>query len=177
VEVTPGKIRNRAIYADPNGKLFFQDKLSLTPEERAWGWQEGDALQSIEILDGLRATILICHDVEFPDLSSALVETSPELLLVPSLTTDAWGARRVGQCSAARSVEHFCFTAVSGVHGGGFFAAPAVYSPQSPGWPSDNSCFPLIAELDLGKLRRDRGDSARIYPARDQRMRGKRSFL
>jgi predicted amidohydrolase len=176
-ETDSGKIRNRAIYADPRGKLSFQDKLSLTPEERIWGWQEGESLSTIEILKDLYATILICHDIEFPDLSSALVGVRPELLLVPSLTTDAWGARRVGHCAAARAIEHFCFAAVSGVHGGDFFATPAVYSPQSPGWPQDASYHPSIVELELGKLRRDRSDPMRIYPARDQHIRGRRPYL
>jgi len=104
-----GKLRNRAPILI-NGKTYHQDKLNLTPWEKAFS--AGEVLHVFEFA-GLKVAIIICLDVEVPELSVALRGQGVDLILVPSATESLLGVERVGRCSSARSVELGCFVAVT----------------------------------------------------------------
>ncbi|HVT33404.1 MAG TPA: nitrilase-related carbon-nitrogen hydrolase, partial [Rhodanobacteraceae bacterium] len=58
--------RNRAYFVSPDGKIAFQDKLTLTGFEKAAGIIEpGDALKVFDTDFG-RVAIDVCYDSEFP---------------------------------------------------------------------------------------------------------------
>ena len=61
-----GRYRNRAYFASPDGKLAFQDKLTLTGFEKSANVIEpGDVLKVFDTEFG-RVAIDVCYDVEFP---------------------------------------------------------------------------------------------------------------
>jgi predicted amidohydrolase len=108
---------NRAHLAAPDGRLTHQDKLHLTPWERRWRFSAGDALTLVD-LGGLRAAILICYDIEFPDACRAAAARGADVLLVPSWTDDRHGYWRVRYCAHARTVEHQVFALHAPLVGG-----------------------------------------------------------
>ncbi|MCV0426667.1 MAG: nitrilase [Roseibium sp.] len=112
-------ITNTAFLLTADGREIRQDKLSLTPFEQCpetWQLKPGSVLKVFE-LDGLKAAILICLDVEMPALSSRLATQELDLLLIPSMTEKLSGYHRVYGCAKARAVELMCAVAVSGTVG------------------------------------------------------------
>ncbi|TLD69199.1 hypothetical protein FEM03_19050 [Phragmitibacter flavus] len=106
---TDGMLRNRApvVVGDHVG---YQDKLNLTPWESAFSPGEGVQLFS---LGGVRFAVIICLDIEIPELSVALRGKGVDLILVPSATESVLGVERVGRCASARAVELGCYVGVS----------------------------------------------------------------
>lgn len=136
--------RNRAWLITADGRLGHQDKLCLTPFERdpaTWLLEPGDTLQVFD-LGGLRVVILVCLDVEMPALSCRLAPQRPDLLLVPSMTTQS-GHGRVFGCARARAVELMCAVACTGVVG----VSPG--TTQNDSNISGNAVF-LPCEPELG---------------------------
>jgi len=108
-----GSIRNRApILAE--GVLSYQDKLHLTPWENAF--ESGDTLK-IWHFAGFRITVIICLDIEIPELSARLRDSQVDLILCPSATETEMGGERVNRCASARAVELGCYCAVSHLTG------------------------------------------------------------
>lgn len=104
-----GTLMNRApILAD--GRVLFQDKLCLTPWENVFCG--GTELRVWEF-GGLKLAVLICLDVEVPELAALLRGTGLDLLLVPSATETLMGVERIGRCASARAVEIGCAVAVA----------------------------------------------------------------
>jgi predicted amidohydrolase len=93
-----------------NGELLVQDKLFLTPWETAF--TGGNTLRLIEF-NGLRIAVIICLDIEIPEISVLLRGQRVDLILVPSATETVLGAERVTRCASARSVELGCAVIVS----------------------------------------------------------------
>lgn len=110
---------NTALLLTADGREIRQDKLCLTPGEKdaeSWELCPGTRLKTFE-LDGLKAAILICLDVEMPMLSCLLAQQSIDLLLVPSMTEKLAGYHRVFDCAKARAVELMTCVAVCGTVG------------------------------------------------------------
>jgi len=104
-----GALRNRVPIIS-GGDVLHQDKIHLTPWEG--DFSSGTELQSWTFL-GHRLVVLICLDVEIPELSAALRGSDVDLVLVPSATESLLGVERVGRCANARAVELGCCVAVS----------------------------------------------------------------
>lgn len=114
-----GRHANRAWVLLPDGSMLHQDKLCMTPGEKAadgWFLTPGN---TVNIIDwrGLRLAISICLDVELPALASRLVEAAPDVLLVPSLTALRSGYNRVFGCARARAIELSTVVAAVGCRG------------------------------------------------------------
>ncbi len=113
------EIRNRApILSD--GRELYQDKLNLTPWENAFSpgaavriWKLGDA----------RLAVVICLDIEIPELSALLRGKGVDAILVPSATETIFGLDRVGRCASARAIELGCYVGVSHLVGVADFSA------------------------------------------------------
>ena len=104
-----GCLYNRApIFA--NGRFLHQDKLHLTPWEKAF--TPGDAIQLFEF-SRLRIAVIICLDIEIPELAARLRDQEVDLILCPSATETILGVERVDRCASARAVELGCHVAVS----------------------------------------------------------------
>lgn len=102
-------MRNRA-FVLVGGQVFTQDKLCLTPWEKAFG--RGSEVQVMDFL-GWRLSVLICLDVEIPDHCVRLRKEKLDLLLVPSATETLLGTERIARCASARAVEIGCYVVVT----------------------------------------------------------------
>ncbi|RYD31360.1 MAG: hypothetical protein EOP85_22840, partial [Verrucomicrobiaceae bacterium] len=99
-----GTLKNRAPIMS-EGKSLHQDKIHLTPWEEAFS---GGGPLHVWTFRGHRVAVVICLDVEIPELSSALRGSQLDLMLVPSATETVLGVERVGRCANARAVELGC---------------------------------------------------------------------
>jgi|GEM_PF-442350 len=99
---------NRAIIFS-DGRLLHQDKLFLTPWEHEF--RAGKELYVFE-MSGLRVAVVICLDIEVPELSARLRGLNIDLLLVPSATETIYGSERVTRCASGRAIELGCAVVV-----------------------------------------------------------------
>ena len=109
-----GRVVNAAHLYLRDGRTFVQNKIHPTPSEAAmWQVKGADALRLIETDCG-PVGVLICYDVEFPELARHLVDLGAKILLVPFCTDDKAGYLRVRYCAQARAVENQVFVALAG---------------------------------------------------------------
>jgi len=115
-----------------------------------------------------RIGILICYDVEFPELSRLLAEKDMQILFVPFWTDTKNGYLRVRRCAQARAIENECYVAIAGSIGNLpkvdsmdiQYGHTAVFSPSDFSFPHDaimaettpNTEMTLIVDVDLDKL-------------------------
>jgi len=152
-----------------DGTTERQYKLHITPDERSyWGLRGGDALQVFDTDVG-KIGILICYDVQFPELSRILMEQGMKILFVPYWVDTKNGYQRVRRCAQARAIENECYVAITGSVGNLpkienvdiQYSQSAVFSPSDFAFPHDavvseatpNTEMTLIVDLDLEKLR------------------------
>lgn len=104
-----GHLTNRAHILN-EGNHLYQDKIHLTPWENRF---TGGGPVHIWHFKGIKIAVVICLDVEIPDISVALRAAGGiDLMLVPSATESILGVERVGRCADARSVEIGCHVGV-----------------------------------------------------------------
>lgn len=99
-----------------DGAPVFQDKLALTPWEN-----EINAGRELRILNyrGARIAVLVCLDIEMPEIALLLKKNGPvDLILVPSATESLMGVERIARCATARSVELGCAVITGALSGG-----------------------------------------------------------
>lgn len=92
-----------------NGQLSHQDKLHLTPWEKVFS--HGGILYLWEF-QSFRIAIVICLDIEIPEISARLRGDGVDLILCPSATESILGVERVDRCASARAIELGCHVAV-----------------------------------------------------------------
>lgn len=163
------ELYNVAYLCRRDGTLDYQYKLHPTPaEKRSWAMQGGNKLKVFDTDFG-KVGILICYDVEFPELARLLAEQGMEILLVPFWTDTKNGYLRVRTCAHARAIENECYVAIAGsvgnlpkVDGADIqYAQSAVFSPSDFAFPHDaimaettpNTEMTLIVDVDLEKLK------------------------
>ncbi|MGD8568448.1 MAG: bifunctional GNAT family N-acetyltransferase/carbon-nitrogen hydrolase family protein [Gammaproteobacteria bacterium] len=175
---------NNAYLCRRDGTVGVQPKIHVTPHERRdWVIEGGDSLQVFET-DAGRIGILICYDVEFPELARLMTKQNMEILFVPFWTDTKNGFLRVQRCSQARAIENECYVAIGGSVGNLpqvenvdiQYAQSAVYSPSDFAFPHDaimaestpNTEMALIADLDLDKLAQLRHEGS-VTNSKDRR--------
>ncbi len=151
-----------------DGTVDSQYKLHPTPyEKRAWIMQGGNQLNVFDTDFG-KIGILICYDVEFPELARLQSEEGMQILFVPFWTDTKNGYLRVRCCAQARAIENECYVAIAGSVGNLpnvdsadlQYAQSAVFSPSDFSFPHDaimaettpNTEMMLIVDLDLEQL-------------------------
>lgn len=168
---------NRALYIKPNQDVFFQDKVHPTPWEIRYGFKGATGIQAFESKD-FSFAILVCHDAEFPEVSSSLIFKRPEVLFVPSQTDDQAGLNRVLYTSSARAIEHMSYVVMTGASSlkeapwHSYQGMNIFVSPQNKYFPEGYERSGLQEELsyydlNIQRLRESRRDLKQIYPARD----------
>lgn len=162
------ELYNVAYLCKRDGTIESQYKLHPTPHEKKdWSMEGGDALRLFETDFG-RIGILICYDVEFPELARLLSEKEMQILLVPFWTDTKNGYLRVRRCAQARAIENECYVAIAGNIGNLpkvdsvdiQYGQTAVFSPSDFAFPHDaimaettpNTEMTLIVDVDLNKL-------------------------
>jgi predicted amidohydrolase/GNAT superfamily N-acetyltransferase len=152
-----------------NGEIERYEKLHVTPDEvKIWGMSGGSQIKTFDTDSG-RIGILICYDVEFPELSRLLALEGMDILFVPFLTDTQNGYSRVRNCAMARAIENECYVAVAGsvgnlpkVHNMDIsFAQSVVFTPCDFSFPTTgikaeatpNTEMILIVDVDLDLLK------------------------
>ncbi len=111
------RLLNSAYLFRRDGTQARQDKLHITPNERRWwGVSNGHKLEVFETDRG-RISILICYDVEFPELGRLAAEKGADIIFVPFNTDERSGYMRVRHCAQARCVENHLYAVLSGCTG------------------------------------------------------------
>ncbi|WP_405956835.1 nitrilase-related carbon-nitrogen hydrolase [Streptomyces phaeochromogenes] len=105
-------LRNTAYVVFPDGRVESQDKIHLTPPEHAMGTQGGDDLL-VTTIGPFTVGLLICADIQFPELSRSLAERGAELIFCPSLTWNRRGVHRVRVGCQARAMENQAYVVMS----------------------------------------------------------------
>ncbi len=161
-------LKNIGFLCHRNGSVDKYEKIHITPDEaKAWGIQGGNSLKVFDT-DAGRIGILICYDVEFPELPRLLAEEGMQILFVPFLTDTQNAYMRVRLCAQARAIENECFVAITGSVGNLpkvenmdiSYSQAAVFTPSDFAFPSNcikseataNAEMILIAEVDLSLL-------------------------
>lgn len=168
-QVVDDKLYNMGYLCRRDGTIDRYEKLHVTPDEaKVWGMQGGKDLHVFDTDCG-KIGILICYDVEFPELPRLLADQGMDLLFVPFLTDTQNGYSRVRHCAQARAIENECYVAIAGsvgnlpkVHNMDIqFAQSMVFTPCDFAFPANgikaeatpNTEMILIADVDLDLLR------------------------
>ncbi len=168
-EVVDNNLYNAGYLCKRDGGIERFEKLHVTPDEvKVWGLQGGNTIQTYDTDCG-KIGILICYDIEFPELSRLLAEDGIDILFVPFLTDTQNGYSRVKNCAQARAIENECYVAIAGsvgnlpkVHNMDIqYAQSMVFTPCDFAFPTNgikaeatpNTEMILIADVDIDKLR------------------------
>lgn len=178
-----GKLLNTAYLFSPQGKVFTQDKIHLTRwEKEKWKGDPGHQVTVFDTPHG-RIAILICYDIEFPELSRMVCEQGADIIFVPSCTDDRQGFWRVRYCCHARAIENQVYVAVTGTVGnlaveglGLHYGQAAIITPSDFPFARDGIAAEgvpnmeqiVIADVDLAKLVANRVNGTTI-PLYDKR--------
>jgi len=112
-----GKVFNAAHLFTPNGQVFRQKKVHLTPTESGpYQLSRGHGLYLYHTDFG-NIAILVCYDVEFPEVARVMAEAGAEILFIPSCTDGREGFCRVRYCAQARAIENQIYVAMTGTVG------------------------------------------------------------
>lgn len=165
-----GQLYNVGYLCRRDGSIERYTKIHVTPTEvSSWGIVGGNKLKVYET-DAGKIGILVCYDVEFPELSRLLALEGMEILFVPFLTDTQNAFTRVKTCAQARAIENECFVAIAGgvgnlpkVHNMDIqYAQSAVFTPSDFAFPTNgikgeatpNSEAVLIVDVDLDLLKK-----------------------
>jgi predicted amidohydrolase len=168
-EIHDDQLYNAGYLCRRDGSVERYEKLHVTPDEKSvWGMQGGNILKSFDTDCG-KIGILICYDVEFPELSRILADEGMDILFVPFLTDTQNGYSRVRNCAMARAIENECYVAIAGsvgnlpkVHNMDIqYAQSMVFTPCDFAFPANgvkaeatpNTEMILIADVDIDLLR------------------------
>lgn len=162
------RLKNVGFICHRNGNIDQYEKIHITPDEsKAWGIKGGDTLKVYDT-DAGKIGVLICYDVEFPELGRLLADQGMQILFVPFLTDTQNAYMRVRTCAMARAIENECFVAITGSVGNLpkvenmdiSYSQSAVFTPCDFAFPSNgvkteatqNTEMILIADVDLQLL-------------------------
>ncbi len=165
-----GQLYNVGYLCRRDGTIERYTKIHVTPNEvSSWGIIGGNKLKVYDT-DAGKIGILVCYDVEFPELARLLALEGMEILFVPFLTDTQNAFTRVKTCAAARAVENECFVAIAGgvgnlpkVHNMDIqYAQSAVFTPADFAFPTNgikaeataNSETVLIVDVELEQLKK-----------------------
>lgn len=170
------KVYNVSYLCRRDGTVELQSKIHITPHERRdWVIQGGNQLKVFET-DAGRIGILICYDVEFPELARVLADQDMDILFVPFWTDTKNGYLRVRNCAKARAIENECYVVICGSCGNlpqvenldVQYAQSTVFSPSDFAYPHDavmaettpNTEMLMFSDLDLEKLKVTRSEGS-----------------
>src|SRR6056297_2697816 len=162
------KLYNISYLCRRDGSWEWFKKIHITANEvSSWGVTAGEELKAFDTDCG-KIGILICYDVEFPELSRLLADEGMDILFIPFLTDTQNGYSRVRNCAQARAIENECYVAIAGsvgnlpnVHNMDIqYAQSMVFTPCDFAFPTNgvkaeatpNTEMILIADVDIDLL-------------------------
>ena len=178
-----GQLYNTAFMFSPQGDVFMQDKIHRTRWEREkWDTAAGEKLHLFQTDYGA-ISILICYDIEFPELARQVCEAGADILFVPSSTDDRQGFWRVRYCAHARAIENQVYVAMTSTVGNlpveglsMHYGQASIMTPSDFGFSRDgiaaegvvNMEQVVVADVDLDALTQNRLNGTTI-PLYDKR--------
>ncbi len=171
-EVVDNTLYNVGYLFGRDGAIGRQRKIHVTPAEwKWWGVAGGDKVEVFDTDCG-RVAVLICYDIEFPELARIAAAKGARLIFVPFNTDERHGYLRIRHCALARCVENHCYVAVAGCVGNLplvnnadiHYAQSGVFTPADFPFSRDAvaaECNPnietfVIQDVDIELLRRHR---------------------
>ena len=168
-EMQHDRLYNVGYLCKRDGTTERYEKLHVTPDEaKIWGMEGGSQLKVMDTDCG-KIGVLICYDVEFPELGRLLAEDGMDILFVPFLADTQNGYSRVQHCAQARAIENECYVAIAGSVGNLpkvynmdiQYAQSMVLTPCDFAFPANgikaettpNTEMILIADVDIDLLR------------------------
>lgn len=178
------EIQNVAHFFTPAGEVHTQAKLHVSPTERdVYGMTPGSGLRVFDT-GHARVAMLLCYDIEFPELSRLLTLAGAEVLIVPVSTDERKAYLRVRYSAHARAVENIVYVILSCNVGNlpevdNFlinYGHSAICTPSDFAFPTDGLAAVadtgvetvVIADLDLDALHQSR-EIGSVRPLRDRR--------
>lgn len=163
-----GSLYNVGFLCRRDGTYDMYEKVHVTPDEvKSWGLSGGKMVRTFDT-DCAKIGVLICYDVEFPELSRIMADQGMQILFVPFLTDTQNGYSRVRACAQARAIENECFVVIAGsvgnlprVHNMDIqYAQSGVFTPCDFAFPTDgkraeatpNTEMILVSDVDLDLL-------------------------
>jgi len=155
-----------------DGTFEKQYKVHITPHEKKWwGVQSGNKMHVFNTDKG-KIAILICYDIEFPELVRIAVSKGAKMIFVPFNTDDRRGYLRVRYCSQARAIENQVYVIITGCVGNlpevenldVHFSQSAIFTPSDVEFHREaiaseatpNTETLIYQDLDLNMLKRNR---------------------
>ena len=163
------KLYNVGYLCRRDGTHEMYEKIHITPNElHYWGLVGGNKIRVFDT-DAGKIGVLICYDVEFPELPRVMADLGMQILFVPFLTDTQNAYTRVRACARARAIENECFVAIAGCVGNLprvenmdiQFAQSVVFTPSDFPFPTNgvkaeatpNTEAVLIVDVDLDLLK------------------------
>ncbi|MEZ5988409.1 MAG: GNAT family N-acetyltransferase [Planctomycetota bacterium] len=170
-----------------DGTIGKQYKIHITPAEwKWWGVVGGDKVEVFDTDCG-KVAILICYDMEFPELSRIAARKGAQIVFCPFNTDERMAYLRVRHCAQARCIENHLYAVLSGCTGNLPFVAnadihyaqSAILTPADISFSRDavsaettpNIETVIMQDLDIELLRRHR------YQGMTQNWRDRRKDL
>lgn len=164
-----GELYNISYLLHRDGKIDEYRKIHITPNEKKYYGMKGGSEIKVFDTDCGKIGLVICYDVEFPELPRILADQGMKILFVPYLTDTQNAYTRVRHCAAARAIENECYVAIAGCVGNlpGVnnmdiqYRQAAVFTPSDFAFPSNaikgeatpNTEMTLIVDVDLNLLK------------------------
>ncbi|MCB9858212.1 MAG: GNAT family N-acetyltransferase [Phycisphaerales bacterium] len=159
-----------------DGSIGRQYKLHITPAERKWwGVSPGNKVEVFNTDRG-KVAILICYDIEFPELARVATALGARIIFVPFNTDERFAYLRVRHCAQARAIENEVYVATAGCTGNlpfvdnadVHYAQSGIYTPSDFAFARDaiaaesgeNVETMVVNDVDLEALRRLRADGS-----------------
>lgn len=163
-----GRLYNTAFLFYPDGRVAEQRKLHITPwEVKGWNMAAGDSLQVFDTDKG-RIAILVCYDMEFPEIVRMARARGADVIFCPSCTDDQHAFHRVRYTCHARTIENQIYVVATGTVGSlptvdfmrGNFGQAAIITPNDVPFPPGglmtageiNDDMIITGDLDLALL-------------------------
>lgn len=167
--IRKNKLYNVSYLCRRDGSWEMTEKIHITPSELSdWGMSGGNKIKVMDTDCG-KIGILICYDVEFPELARIYAEQGMHILFVPFLTDTQNGYNRVRYCAQARAIENECYVAIAGVIGNLpkvnnmdiQYAQSAIFTPSDFAFPTNaikaeatpNTEMTIIGDVDIELLK------------------------
>lgn len=179
-----GDLYNISYLFRRDGTREKQYKIHITPHERKWwGVKPGDKVEVFDTDCG-KISILICYDVEFPELPRIARSKGAEMIFVPFNTDDRRAYLRVRYCSHARAIENQVYMVISGCVGNlpdvdnldVHYSQSAIITPSDSEFHREgiaseatpNTETVITQDLDMNLLKRNR-EIGSVQPWSDRR--------
>lgn len=153
-----------------DGSIGKQYKLHTTPSERKWwGVSPGNKVEVFDTDRG-KIAILVCYDIEFPELARVVTALGAKIIFVPFNTDERYGYLRIRHCAQARAIENEVYVATAGCTGNlpfvdnadVHYAQSGIYTPSDFAFSRDGIAAEsgenvetlVVNDVDLEALRR-----------------------